>query len=405
VLGLRSQYPGARVVSSEVIRRHTYGIGLDTAETFIGIATVRDSDLSSRADFVRVVRDRPSSGASLDGYGAVLTDLPEDNDLVRDLRTTARRVIHSAGHVEHIKNGDVLKLDFTKGYVRSLYRVDSPHNVIFATDRCNSNCLMCSQPPKDVDDTGIVEEHLRLISLIPATTRQLGITGGEPTLLGEGLVRIIAACKDRLPVTRLHMLTNGRLFRYRKVAARLGEVGHPALTLGVPLYSDRASAHDYVVQADGAFDQTMVGLHNLARYGLGVEIRIVVHKETYARLLPLAQFIYRNCPFASHVAFMGLELMGYTKTNLKQLWIDPIDYQAELEAAVMYLARVGMNVSIYNHQLCVLSRPLWRFARKSISDFKNIYLDACQQCTVLDQCGGLFKSAEQIHSAHIRPIG
>jgi hypothetical protein len=101
---------------------------------------------------------------------------------------------------------------------------------------------------------------------------------------------------------------------------------------------------------------------------------------------------------------MGLEMMGYTKTNLKTLWIDPVDYQNALEEAVSGLALRGMNVSIYNHQLCVLRRPLWRFARKSISDFENIYLDSCQACAVLQDCGGLFKSAEQIHSAHINPI-
>jgi hypothetical protein len=57
-----------------------------------------------------------------------------------------------------------------------------------------------------------------------------------------------------------------------------------------------------------------------------------------------------------------------------------------------------------NHQLCVLRRPLWRFARKSISDFKKIYLDACQECAVLEDCGGLFKSGEQIQSQHIKPM-
>jgi hypothetical protein len=101
---------------------------------------------------------------------------------------------------------------------------------------------------------------------------------------------------------------------------------------------------------------------------------------------------------------MGLELMGYTKTNLKELWIDPVEYQPQLEAAVDSLAWAGMNVSIYNHQLCVIPRRLWPYARKSISDFKNIYLDECQECSVLDQCGGLFKSAERIHSAHIAPV-
>jgi His-Xaa-Ser system radical SAM maturase HxsC len=263
---------------------------------------------------------------------------------------------------------------------------------------------MCSQPPKDVDDSHLVDENLRLVSLVPPTTRDLTITGGEPTLLGDRLFEIIEACRDRLPVTRLHVLTNGRMFSYRSIVKRLAQARHPQLTLGIPLYSDHCVVHDYVVQAQGAFDQTMVGLHNLARFKQNVEIRVVVHKQTFARLPQLAQFIYRNCPFAGHVAIMGLELMGYTKTNLKQLWIDPVEYQSQLEDAVMFLAAVGMNVSIYNHQLCVLPRSVWPYAKKSISDFKNIYLDECQRCSVVDACGGLFRSAEKIHSKHIAAI-
>jgi His-Xaa-Ser system radical SAM maturase HxsC len=200
------------------------------------------------------------------------------------------------------------------------------------------------------------------------------------------------------------MLTNGRRFYYRNFAESLAAIAHPDLTLGIPLYSDGATLHDYVVQASGAFEQTMVGLHNLARYGQRVEIRVVIHRQTYERLPKLAEFIYRNCPFAAHIALMGLELMGYTKTNLKSLWIDPVEYQPQLEAAVQSLTWAGMNVSIYNHQLCVLPRWLWPFARKSISDFKNIYLDECQRCSVVDQCGGLFKSGERIHSKHIAAI-
>ena len=263
---------------------------------------------------------------------------------------------------------------------------------------------MCSQPPKDIDDSDLIEEHLRLVSLIPQETLQLGITGGEPTLLGEGLFRILEACRDNLPNTRLHMLTNGRLFYYRSFAERLAHVNHPNLALGIPLYSDLGDHHDYVVQAKGSFDQTMVGLHNLARYNQRVEIRVVIHKQTYEHLPQLAKFIYRNCPFAEHVALMGLELMGYTRPNLQLLWIDPVDYQEQLEQAVQHLSWAGMNVSIYNHPLCILKRSLWPYARKSISDWKNIYLDECQPCSVLEQCGGLFKSGERIHSEHIAPI-
>lgn len=390
-------------MTAEVIRRHTYGTARENVAAFVGIATTRDVSSRSRGDYVRVIGDG-GQGSDLAGYGAVLTSLEPTGLSATWAVGDWAPLIHSAEHLEHIQDGDVLRLDFRRGYVRSLYRVGSPHNVIFATDRCNSNCLMCSQPPKESDERGIVAEHLRLIQLIPPTTRVLGITGGEPTLLGDGLLRVIAACRERLPVTKLHMLTNGRRFSYRSFAADLASVRHPDLTLGVPLYSDDAAVHDYVVQAEGAFEQTMVGLHNLARYEQRVEIRIVVHRQTYERLPKLAEFIYRNCPFTAHVALMGLELMGYTKTNLKELWIDPVEYQPQLEAAVDSLVWGGMNVSIYNHQLCVIPRRLWRYARKSISDFKNIYLDECQRCSMRDQCGGLFKSGEQIHSQHIAAI-
>jgi hypothetical protein len=132
-------------------------------------------------------------------------------------------------------------------------------------------------------------------------------------------------------------------------------------------------------QKPRAFDQTVQRLHQLARYEQPVEIRVVVHALTVPRLKHLSEYIYRNLPFAAHVMFMGLELAGFTRPNLNQLWIDPYD-QNELSAAVEYLAVWGMNVSIYNHQLYVLPQSLWRFARRSISDWKNIYLEPCQRC-------------------------
>ena len=392
-------------MSSEVIRRRTNGKSTSDVAPVIGIAALSPVDsVALRKDSIRVIRGYTPGGESLWGYAGLVSDRTLDEVFPNGKSRSDSPSIYSTEHLQHIQEGDVLKLEFRKGYVQSLYRVNSPNNVIFVTDQCNSNCLMCSQPPKDIDDSESVREHLRLVGLIPRSTRELGITGGEPTLLREGLFRILEACREQLPDTRLHMLTNGRLFYYRSFAERLARVNHPNLTLGIPLYSDLASVHDYVVQAKDAFDQTMVGLHNLARCRQHTEIRIVIHKETYQRLPQLAEFIYRNCPFAEHVALMGLELMGYTKRNLSLLWIDPVDYQDQLEEAVTYLSWAGMHVSIYNHQLCVLRNSLWPYARKSISDFKNIYLNECQQCSVLDQCGGLFKSAEQIHSSYIAPI-
>jgi His-Xaa-Ser system radical SAM maturase HxsC len=232
----------------------------------------------------------------------------------------------------------------------------------------------------------------------------LTITGGEPTLLGDHLFSLVELLKMSLPKTELHILTNGRTFAWPEYTKRFAALDHPNLCLGVPLYSDCAGEHDHVVQAVGAFDQTVAGLHQAARNGIRVEVRVVLHRLTIPRLTRLMEYIYRNLSFVEHVALMGLEYVGYTPRNIEELWIDPFDYQAELEGAVNYLAMRNMVVSIYNHQLCVLSPSLWPYAQKSISDWKNLYLPECEKCSALEDCGGLFKWAVKKHSEHIHAL-
>lgn len=312
-------------------------------------------------------------------------------------------VLTNLRHLTYLDDGDVVAVD-PNGFVRTLYRRASPHNFILVTEQCNSLCLMCSQPPKAADDSDRLHEHFRLIDLIDPATAELGITGGEPTLFRDGFLELIARCRDRLPATALHVLTNGRMFFYRRFAEKLGRIGHPDLILGIPLYSDIDTQHDHIVQARGAFEETVIGMHSLDRYGVRVEIRVVLHALSIPRLPQLAAFIARNFPFACHVALMGLEMFGLVHKHLDELWIDPARYQRELLAASEILCDAGMNVSIYNHQLCVLDPRLRPLARKSISDWKNVYLPECDGCSAMSECGGFFQSGTKIHSSAIRPI-
>jgi len=190
----------------------------------------------------------------------------------------------------------------------------------------------------------------------------------------------------------------------RQLARNLAAIRHPDLMLGIPVYGDLAHVHDHVVQADGAFDETIRGILNLKRHGVRVEIRVVLQQQTIPRLAALARFLARNLLFVDQVALMGLELTGFARANLEQLWIDPVDYQAELREAVGILDRAGMRVSIYNSQLCTLDPALRRFARRSISDWKQEYLPACDRCDVRAECGGFFATGRLRYSRGIRPI-
>ena len=367
---------------------------VDIPGTYILRLTRRlDSPADQRShSALLLTRDTPPR-SSPDGWSFTVTS---DSALAADFRIPPK--------LGYLEEGDIIRIVPSRGEWRVLYRGKSSHNVLFVTERCNSRCVMCSQPPREVEDGYLAEEILQAIPLMARDTSQLCITGGEPTLYFPSLLKIVQSVKEHLPNTHLHMLSNGRVFSSPGHAEMISALEHPDFTIAIPLYSDQPSAHDYVVQSKGAFDETILGLLNLARYGLRPEIRFVIHRDTISRMVATAIFIARNLPFASHVALMGLEPTGFARTNIKALWLDPWDYRNELEEAVQVLQRAGLRVSIYNHQLCVLSPSLWPLAAQSISDWKNIYLECCDQCSVKAKCSGFFSSGSEIHSSHIHPI-
>jgi hypothetical protein len=87
---------------------------------------------------------------------------------------------------------------------------------------------------------------------------------------------------------------------------------------------------------------------------------------------------------------MGVEPIGFAKANHEALWMDPVDAAPHLERTVSFLDRHGIATSLYNLPLCVLPRSLWPFARRSISEWKQDYLDVCGSCSVQDACSGIF---------------
>ena len=315
----------------------------------------------------------------------------------------ARRIILLPPELEYLGDGDVVVLEPSRNSLRVLYRRNSPSNSLLVTERCNHYCLMCSQPPKDVDDSYLYSELDEAIGLISNETSEIGITGGEPTLGGDRFLGLIKAMKASLPATAIHVLSNGRRFLDTAFAKALSDIKHPDLMIGIPIYADYAALHDYIVQSDGAFDETIRGILNLKAYGVRVEVRIVILNQNAARLIRLAEFLARNLTFVDHVAFMALEVTGFARANLNRIWIDPHDYRTELKEAALTTDAAGIRTSLYNHQHCTIDRSVWHLSRKSISDWKNEYQPACTACAVKEQCAGFFATGRTRTSAFIRP--
>jgi len=294
--------------------------------------------------------------------------------------------------LHHLGDGDFISVNPSTQFTRVLYRAESRQNSILLTEQCNHYCLMCSQPPKRVDDSWLLEETKQLIKMLPNSTPELGFTGGEPTLYGQDFIDLMSLIKNYLPSTSIHILTNGRAFNNIEFARAYANIGHQDMMLGIPIYSDDPVRHDYVVQAKGAFDETIRGILNLKSLNQKVEIRIVLHKQTIDRLTSLCEFIARNLLFVDHVALMGLEMIGFTRANIDKLWIDPYEYRDTLSTATLLLKSYGINVSIYNHQRCLINDDVVFANRKSISDWKNEYVPECSGCIKVAECGGFFTS-------------
>jgi His-Xaa-Ser system radical SAM maturase HxsC len=327
-----------------------------------------------------------------------------ENEALLVARGLPRRVIQLGNQFDYLADGDVLGFDPASKRFRTIYRRASAHNSFLVTERCNHYCLMCSQPPRDVDDQWILREIRDALPLIDKQTKTMGFTGGEPLLNWHEFIAILAICRDVLPQTAVHVLSNGRAFALTEIVDAWAGVKHPNLMVGIPIYSAVDTVHDYVVQAKGAFDETVLGVLKLKDRGQRVEIRVVLHAITAPRLLNTCKWLARNLPFVDHVALMGLENTGFAIANDDLLWIDPLDYKEQLTNSVEVLTASKVRVSVYNLPRCLLDRSVWPYARQSISDWKNAFVAECDLCDERQQCSGFFTTGRPHYSRGIRAI-
>lgn len=365
------------------------GISNNITKEIIGkITHDKKGILRSKSDYIII-----SDNIFHSGYAATLSSKSQSN--------TTGPLIHSVTEINILKDGDIVAI-YPDGNINVVFEIDSDHNSLFLTERCNANCIMCPQPPNNKTKDKL-EQALRILSLMDKGIKHIGITGGEPTLLGDNLFQIIEIAKRKFPKTSLTLLTNAINLSDFNNAENFAKINHPDLLIDVPLYSDTDTEHNRIIRANG-FYKTIQGIYNLAKLRQKVGIRIVIHKLNYKRLPQIAEFIYRNFPFVVHIAFMQMEITGYAKANLENLWIDPYDYNPELETAINNLRNRDLTVSIYNSQLCILPENLREYARQSISTWKNIYLPLCEKCKIKSTCPGFFESSLKTHSQYLNPL-
>lgn len=312
------------------------------------------------------------------------------NEVVSCAAFSLRKCVR-IGNVPDLHSGDIVKVHLDGTVVR-LWDITSLHNCLPVTNACNFRCAMCPQPPCSDNPTQHTE-NLRLLQLLNGDISMIGITGGEPTLFPRRLEDYFRVINDKFPGARVEILTNGSPLADFDIAKALSIAAPFNLCWCVSLHGDTASLAESIMHTPNGWDKAIQGIVNLAKLQQQIEIRVVITKSNASFLEDMATFIYRNFPFASHVAFMGQEIVGEACKNYSDIWIEPTEYAEILNRAVLNLEAMGLNVSIYNVPLCLLPKSSWKFARRSISDWKQGYVSSCEQCRCKKECCGFFMTS------------
>jgi len=155
------------------------------------------------------------------------------------------------------------------------------------TFACNNRCLFCLDSDVQtgrVLDAGRLREDLK--RGIEKGAERLILSGGEPSIHPEYLELI--GYGRKLGYTWIQTITNGRMFAYRKFTAKAVEAGLNEATLS--MHGHTPAIHDQLVGVEGAFRQSIQGMHNLLAEGVVVSVDVVLNRLNLEELPDILEF-------------------------------------------------------------------------------------------------------------------
>lgn len=313
-----------------------------------------------------------------------------------------------AEQIEKIRkynNYDVAEI-WQNGVMLRRYNDKSDDNYFFITGVCNSNCIMCPSPEasrKKASEIDI-ESLMELARHIPSDTPHLTITGGEPFIVGESLFLFIDYLKRKFVNTEFLFLTNGRIFSIDKYLNMFIETVPAHSIVAVPVHGSCSAVHDTISRAKNSFEQTRIGIKNLIKNHIPVEIRLVINKLNFDDFSNIAKLIIDEFRGIEYVSIIAMEMTGNARANKDIIWITYKEAFASVKKAIELLVRSGIDVKLYNFPLCCVESSYWTLCEKSISPEKVRYAEECDDCIYKMNCGGVFAGTYPFEKDELKAI-
>ena len=277
---------------------------------------------------------------------------------------------------------------------------------LFMGAACNSNCIMCpaSDAERKTGNAYSADNLFKYIDYLPEDIPSLVITGGEPTMNRELFLEALRRVKEKFENTYVLMLTNGRSLSNKALsdAVALNRPAH--FRVAIPIHGHTAELHDRITRVQGSFEQTKTGIKRMLARRIPVEIRIVVTKLNCEYTREISELILKEFPGIVCVNFIGLEPLGNCALNFKEVFLGYEESFQFCRSAVDLLVKSGVTTALYNYPLCAVDSRYWPICAKSISTYKNGFVEGCKDCAVYDICPGFFDSALRFVKPKISPV-
>ena len=302
-------------------------------------------------------------------------------------------------------NYDVLDI-WDNGVVNRRYNDKSDDNYFFITGGCNSNCIMCPSPEftrRNVPQTNVAD-LVELARHMPTDAPHLTITGGEPFLIGEIIFPFIDFLKEHFPFTEFLFLTNGRIFAVEKYLQMFVESAPHNSIVAIPIHGSCDAVHDSITRADGSFKQTKLGIKQLLKNNVRVELRIVVSKLNVEDFPSIVDLIIKQFRGIEYVSVIAMEMTGNARLNKDLVWTPYRETFDSISTSVRKMVENGIDVKLYNFPICTVQKPFWTLCEKSISSNKVRFAEVCDECKYKSACGGLFAGTFQLEKNELRAI-
>lgn len=274
---------------------------------------------------------------------------------------------------------------------------------LYPTLACNYRCVMCPNPLGLRHESEQLESAFAKAKNLDPNLRNVVISGGEPTLVGDQLFKLIDAVIARCPRAHVQVLSDGGRFRdaaFAKQMSKYSEVLH----IEVPIHSSDESLSDAITGGRGSLGHATTAANNLLEAGITIDVRVVITRLNYETLASTVQYVTSSLPRIRSIIFIFLEATGECKLSIDELWVDHFQISPHLEDAVLACFRASLPARLYNFPLCLIPKWLWSLAYDSISPHKKHLPAVCSGCRMKERCPGIFVSNEELLSPYLFPI-